>query len=178
MRLRLLASICLTAVAVAACGGSSNSASSTTAAASGLNGPTAAQLQARVDLAKCLRSHGVNVPDSVANGGAAARAVLAQLVAQYGMQKLLGLAEKDCRSALVTAFPVLSLSPAQLAQRRQQALRFVACLRAHGVSGLPDPSSTGFGSGLGRALSTIDTNSPVFRSALKACQYLRPTGIR
>jgi len=72
----------------------------------------------------------------------------------------------------------LSLSPAQLAQRRQRALKFVQCLRSHGVSGLPDPSSTGAGAGLGKALSSVDTNSPVFQAALKACQSVRPTPLR
>jgi hypothetical protein len=178
MRLKLFASICLCAAGIAACGGSSNSSSSTTAAASGATGPTAAQIQARVNLAKCLRGHGIDVPDVVGSGGPAARAALQQLVAQYGLNALVQKAQSYCKENLVTAFPVFSLSAAQLAQRRQQALKFVECLRAHGVSGIPDPSGTGIAAGLGRALSTIDTNSPVFQSAQKACQSLAPTPVR
>ncbi|HEV3055774.1 MAG TPA: hypothetical protein VGX45_14020, partial [Solirubrobacteraceae bacterium] len=143
------------------------------------SGPfSAARIQARVDLAKCLRAHGVDVPDSVGTGGPAARAALQQLVAQYGLQGLVQKAQTDCKSNLQAAFPVFSLNPAQLAQRRQQALKFVQCLRSHGVSGLADPTSNGtIGAGLGKVLSTIDTNSPVFQSALKACQSERPTAI-
>jgi hypothetical protein len=177
MRFRALAGVSLTVVGLAACGGSSNSSSSTTASAG--SGPlSATRIQARVDLAKCLRAHGVDVPDSVGTGGPAARAALQQLVAQYGLQGLVQKAQTDCKSNLQAAFPVFSLNPAQLAQRRQQALKFVQCLRSHGVSGLADPTSNGtIGAGLGKVLSTIDTNSPVFQSALKACQSERPTAI-
>jgi hypothetical protein len=177
MGFRVVASIGLTVVGLAACGGSSNSSSSTTASA-GSGALSAARIQARVDLAKCLRAHGVDVPDSVGTGGPAARAALQQLVAQYGLQGLVQKAQTDCKSNLQAAFPVFSLNPAQLAQRRQQALKFVQCLRSHGVSGLADPTSNGtIGAGLGKVLSTIDTNSPVFQSALKACQSERPTAI-
>jgi hypothetical protein len=177
MRFRALAGVSLTVVGLAACGGSSNSSSSTTTSAG--SGPlSASRIQARVDLAKCLRAHGVDVPDSVGTGGPAARAALQQLVAQYGLQGLVQKAQTDCKSNLQAAFPVFSLNPAQLAQRRQQALKFVQCLRSHGVSGLADPTSNGtIGAGLGKVLSTIDTNSPVFQSALKACQSERPTAI-
>jgi hypothetical protein len=178
MRLRVLASICLTVVGLAACGGSSNSSSSTTASA-GSAPSGSARIQARVSLAKCLRAHGINVPDSVASGGPAARAALQQLVAQYGLQGLVRKAQTDCKSNLDAAFPVLSLNAGQLAQRRQQALKFVECLRSHGVSGLADPTSNGtVGDGLGRALLSVDTNSPVFKSAVKACQSLAPTPVR
>jgi hypothetical protein len=177
MRFKVVASICLTVVGLAACGGSSNSSSSTTASVSS-GAFSSARIQARVNLAKCLRAHGVDVPDSVGNGGPAARAALQQLVAQYGLQALVQKAQTDCKSNLEAAFPVFDLNPAQLAQRRQQALKFVECLRSHGVTGLSDPTTNGtIGAGLGKALSSVDTNSPVFQSALKACQSERPTAI-
>ncbi len=176
LRFRLIASASLVVLGLAACGGSSNSSSSTTPSAGAFS---SARIQARVNLAKCLRAHGIDVPDSVGTGGPAARAALQQLVAQYGLQGLVQKAQTDCKSNLDAAFPVFSLNAAQLAQRRQQALKFVECLRAHGVNGLADPTSNGtIGDGLGRALRTVDTNSPVFQSAVKACQSLQPTAIR
>jgi hypothetical protein len=176
-RPRLIAGIALTVLALAACGGSSSNSSSSTTASAGTF--SSARIQARVNLAKCLRTHGIDVPDSVGRGGPAARAALQQLVAQYGLQGLVQKAQMYCKSNLQAAFPVFSLNPAQLAQRRQQAVKFVQCLRSHGVSGLADPTSNGtIGDGLGRVLGTVDTNSPVFQSAVKACQSLRPTAIR
>jgi len=65
---RILAA-CAVAVAVAACG--SSSASTTTSSAAGGGTTTTARYQARLNLAKCLRSHGVNVPDPSPNGGVA-----------------------------------------------------------------------------------------------------------
>jgi hypothetical protein len=178
MRFRVIASVCLVVLGIAACGGSSNSSSSSTVAAAGSGPFSTARIQARVDLAKCLRAHGVDVPDSVGTGAAAARAALSQLVAKYGLQGLVQKAQTYCKSVLDAAFPALNLNPAQLAQRRQQALKFVQCLRSHGVTGLADPTSNGtIGAGLGKALSTVDTNSPAFQSALKACQGERPKAI-
>jgi hypothetical protein len=176
MRRALLVSLAALAVVIgaAACGSSSNTSSSTTASGgAAIAAPTDAQVQARVALAKCLRGHGLNVPDSVANGGATARAALQQLVAQYGLAKLLQLAETDCKSSVVAAFPALSLSPAQIAQRSQQALKFVECLRAHGIN-VPDPAASGVRVGIVKALSNIDVNSPAFIKANNACASLRP----
>jgi hypothetical protein len=180
MRLPRFATTSLAAVmvaaALAACGGSSSSNSSTSTSAFGPGGPTqlsSAQIQARVTLAKCLRAHGIDVPDSVATGSVSARAEARKLLTEYSQSQFQS-ALTACHSALVAAFPVLALSPAQLAQRRQQALRFVQCLRAHGVN-LPDPQTTGgVGLGLARALSNIDTSSPAFQAANKACASLRP----
>jgi hypothetical protein len=176
MRRALLVSLAAVAVAIgaAACGSSANTSSSTTAGAgAAVPAPTDAQLQARVELAKCLRANGIDVPDSVANGGATAQAALRQLVSQYGITKLLQLAETDCKSSVVAAFPALSLSPAQLAQRQQQALKFVECLRAHGIN-VPDPAASGARVGIVKALSNIDVNSPAFIKANNACASLRP----
>src|SRR5690349_1570533 len=56
----------------------------------------------------------------------------------------------------------------------QQAVKFSACMRAHGVPNFPDPQRTS-GGGLsltlkgGRA-SGIDPNSSQFQSAQKACR--------
>ena len=78
-------------------------------------------------------------------------------------------------TSLAQAFPQTAQSPQQQAQRRQQALAYVQCMRSHGVN-LPDPSTSGAGTGvgLGRALSSVDQNSPAFKSANAACQSLRP----
>jgi hypothetical protein len=62
-------------------------------------------------------------------------------------------------------------SPAQQAKMQQQALKFSACMRSHGVPTFPDPN---FGNGGKIAIhigsgSGIDPRSPVFQAAQKAC---------
>jgi hypothetical protein len=54
-----------------------------------------------------------------------------------------------------------------------QALKFVACMRAHGLPTFPDPhvSSSGIEMQLPKGLQP---NSPVFRAAQQACKRLMP----
>jgi hypothetical protein len=60
------------------------------------------------------------------------------------------------------------------AERQKAALVWAACLRSHGVPSFPDPSITAQGGHLlvGMDLSRIDTSSPQFQAAEKACQGL------
>jgi hypothetical protein len=58
----------------------------------------------------------------------------------------------------------------------QQALAYSKCMRSHGVSDFPDPSSNGTfqiqtGPGTG-----LDPQSATFQNADKACKSLRPAG--
>ncbi len=174
MRRALLVSLAAAAVATgaAACGSSSTSTSTAAAPSASLTAPTDAQVRARVDLAKCMRAHGVNVPDSAATGTAGAGAAVRQLLNEYSTSEIQA-AVADCHAELVAAFPQLNLSPSQLAQRRQQALEFVECLRRHGIN-VPDPVGSGLRVGILKALSNIDIDSPAFQKANTACSSLRP----
>jgi len=63
---------------------------------------------------------------------------------------------------------------ASLTMKKQNGAKFAACMRAHGVPNLPDPSKDGsvtIGSGWG-----IDPNSPKFGSAQGTCGKLLPNG--
>jgi hypothetical protein len=53
------------------------------------------------------------------------------------------------------------------------ALRFAKCMRSHGISNFPDPSSTGQMTLTGTG---IDIHSPTFQAASAACQSLAPAG--
>jgi len=175
MRRALLASLAAVAVAIgaAACGSSSTSSSSTSATAGeSIAAPTDAQVKARLGLAKCMRAHGVNVPDSAATGTAGAGAAVRQLLSEYSTAQIQD-AIADCHAELVAAFPQLNLSPSDLAQRQREALAFVECLRAHGIN-LPDPVGSGLRVGILKALSNVDVDSPAFQKANTACQSLRP----
>ncbi len=188
-RARLLASLApaiAVAVLVAACGGSSKPSTSasgntsTAASSQTTTGPSKAEIAARLSLARCLRGQGINVPDpSPTTGGFGGAGGVGgearRLFQQYGQTRFQA-ALTACRQYAVKSFPALALSPAQRAQREQQLLQFAQCMRSHGVD-IPDPTpnaSGGLGLGLGRALRTIDRASPVFKSALSACQSLRP----
>jgi len=151
------------AVGVAACGGSS---SPSNASVSGT------QYQARLNLAKCARSHGINIPDPSPNGGEIRGA--GRALRQYPQAQIQAVMQA-CHQYLVQAFPQLNLSAAQRAQLQQQLVKFAECMRSHGVN-IPDPQPGGplglprFGGGF----RSVDRNSPVFQSAAKACQSLRP----
>jgi hypothetical protein len=162
--------LCVVAVALAAglsaCGSSSNSGASTTAASTG------AQFQARLNLAKCFRAHGINVPDPSTGGGAAGGGGLFRVLRNYSQAQVTA-ARQACQQYFAQAFPRLNVSPAQRAQLRQQLVKFAECMRSHGVN-IPDPTTNGNGFGFRQQFRSIDRNSPAFQSANKACASLRP----
>jgi len=170
---RVYASVIALALAlgVAACG-SSSSNSATNAAAS-----TSSQTyQARLNLAKCFRAHGINVPDPSASGGAAGGGggggIFRSL--QNYPQAQLSTARQACQQYLSKAFPRLNLTPAQRAQFQQQLVKFAQCMRSHGIN-IPDPTFNGGGGfGFRQAFRSIDRNSPAFQAATTACSSLRP----
>ena len=169
--LRLLA--CLAAIAaaltVAACGSSGSRTSTGTT--------SGAQFQARLNLAKCFRAHGINVPDPSSGGGPAEGGRAFRVLRQYP-QSQINATLQACRQYFVQAFPQLNLSPAQRAQFQQQLVKFAQCMRSHGIN-VPDPTfnggpGPGGGFGFRRAFRSIDRNSPAFQSANQACASLRP----
>ena len=170
--IRSLAGLCVAGV-LAACGSSAHSSSSTTstAAAGAANAPNAAALvKARVAAAKCMRAQGIDVPDP----GASRASVLNVLrVLSTFPQAKVQAAEAACASEIHQAFPnATNLTPAQRAQRLQQAVAFAACMRSHGIP-FPDPSTAaGNPAGFYQALQSINTNSPAVQAAGKTCRSL------
>jgi hypothetical protein len=170
-------SVAALALALGACGSAS---STSTAASSGVatSGGSAARYQARLNLAKCFRAHGINVPDPSSNGGPAGGGGLFRVLRQYSRAQITA-ARQACQQYFAQAFPNLNLSPAQRAQVQQQLVKFAQCMRSHGVN-VPDPTFNnnggggGGGFGFARSFRSIDRNSPAFQSAMKACQSLRP----
>jgi hypothetical protein len=58
-----------------------------------------------------------------------------------------------------------------------QALAFSKCMRAHGVSNFPDPTSNGHGIQLSAGPSSgVNPQSPAFQAAQQACKHLLPGG--
>ncbi len=170
-------------VGIGACGSSSSSSSGAAAVSGTSVASTSARYQARLNLAKCLRSHGLNVPDPSPNGGAAGGggggggggifrglANVPRTQVQAALQA--------CQQYVKQAFPAANLTPAQQAQFRQEFVKYAECMRSHGVN-IPDPSTTtgtgpGGGFGFRGAISSTVRNSPAFQSANTACRSLRP----
>ena len=63
---------------------------------------------------------------------------------------------------------------AQIQQDQQDAVAFVDCMRSHGVSNIPDPTTSP--RGFKDSLDPNTEHSPAFRPALTACQHLLPNG--
>jgi len=56
----------------------------------------------------------------------------------------------------------------------QPAINFTDCMRSHGVSDFPDPTTTPHG--FKESLNPSTPHSPAFVSALRPCQHLLPRG--
>jgi hypothetical protein len=172
-------SVFAAALALAACGSSSNTSS--LSASAGGPGASASTYQARLNFAKCMRSHGVNVPDPSANGGPAAGAGgggaggggFAQLRNNPNFRS----ASEACAKYRSKAFGFANITPAERAQFQQDQVKFAECMRSHSVN-IPDPSSSctgggGFGA-IFRDITPAERQSPAFQTAFKDCSTTLP----
>lgn len=120
--------------------------------------------------ASCMRSHGEpNFPDPNAQGVISISSSSGIDPSSSQFQS----AQHACAKYLPNGGQ--PPSPAEQAKMQQQALKFSACMRSHGVPKFPDPD---FGNGtvkISIGPSTgIDPRSPQFQAAQKACQSLLP----
>jgi hypothetical protein len=149
------------AAATAACGGSggSPSASATTA------GP--ATYQQMIAYAQCIRSHGApEFPDPVQD--------------QFGHWVFLsspgsGVNGPGVPAAENACKKLRPIGDKLTAQQQQevvsQALKLAVCMRAHGITNFPDPSTSQ--GGVTIDLHGLDPNSPQFQAAQQACRQYR-----
>jgi hypothetical protein len=126
---------------------------------------------AALKFAACMRSHGVpGFPDPSASGAT----VITPGGSINPQSPQFEAAQTACAKLLR---PGGAPSPAQQAQGLASALKFSACMRSHGITGFPDPTSSGGGIQLKLASSSgIDPSSPIFQAAQTACQKLLPGG--
>jgi hypothetical protein len=143
------------------------------ACGSGNSPASAAQTtyQKAVAFSQCMRAHGVpGFPDPQSDGTilTGPQDHLAQ-----GSPTFVA-ANKACQHLLPKTRP---MTAAQQHRLTVQLLKFVACMRAHGLPDMADPVVNANGVALAMP-NGVKPNSPVFRSAQQACQKLRPFGPR
>jgi hypothetical protein len=167
-----LAAAAAVAAAATACAGAAPPTRST---------PTYVQVLA---LVRCMRSHGVpDFPDPDSSGGysltangslqgaggASVDVNSSQAQAAYG----------DCRHLLPGGPSISQLEQEEQQEQEQQAkilpavLKFVQCMRSHGVPNFPAPGQGKSGTG-----APPNVNSPLYLSAASTCQHLLPPGAK
>jgi len=116
--------------------------------------------------ARCMREHGVDLPDPQLSGNGGG-----QVVAIDPTTPAFRAAEKACEP-LLPKFG--EMDPAANQAFQDQMLAYAKCMRDHGID-YPDPE---FGSGgMASAVElTVDPNSPAFQDAQEACGTNLPGG--
>ncbi len=125
---------------------------------------------------KCMREHGVDVPDPEVDGGRVT------IRPGAGARRLDDVDSDDFREAQEACGSPFgrggrgpALTPEQREEMQEAMLGFAKCMREHGVD-MPDPefSSEGgrmlFRQQLGKGKGGIDPESETFRKAQEACQ--------
>jgi hypothetical protein len=160
----------------AACGGGSKnpgaasaSSTTTTVAPSGSNASGETSQSQQLQLAQCMRSHGVpNFPDPSPGGGQLNAISAAGINTQSPTYQA---ALQACKKYT----PAGNITPAQSAAENAKGLEFSQCMRSHGVPNFPDPITgpTG-GQAINMSGTGIDQNSPTYQAANSACQKIVP----
>jgi hypothetical protein len=151
--------IAIGSIALAACGGGDSG---------GGSGSSEADFRAAaLKHARCMREHGLDVPDpKFGPGGGVQLEMRGDGADKLKVQR----AEEDCRKYLEAVRPP-ELSPEQEQKFREEALKHARCMREHGID-FPDPT---FGEG-GKVQMKIEggpgvvgPGNPRFEQAQKAC---------
>jgi hypothetical protein len=129
-----------------------------------------------LEYSQCMRAHGVtDFPDPGNGGGIHLSSGINPFSPAFKA------AQTECHKLLPGGGPGGNDKPS--AQDKAQMLAVSQCMRAHGVTGFPDPTTTppsslqGASDAIGRdglfiiVPSTIDTSSPAFIEAQKTCGF-------
>jgi len=152
----LAAMLAAAAVALAACGGGGSPPTTT----------GSSTVDKALNFTKCMRSHGVpDYPDPNRKG---------EFITTPGSpspkepHSVVRAALQACRHLMPAGGPG-SLTAAQKQQIQQHSLKFVQCLRGHGLSDIPDPGANG-----SISMPKGMDNSPQFKAAHRSCRTLQP----
>jgi hypothetical protein len=152
---------------------------------------------AMLEYARCMRSHGVDMPDPTFTDDGAGHHGMAMQSGPAGSKNgpapdstAFKAAEKACKPIMTRAEQNMPRpSAAEIAKMRDQSLKFARCMRAHGID-MPDPTfdENGgakievHGGSSGDGPDSAGTNSgggppkmdPKFEAANKACEKDSP----
>jgi len=161
------------ALGIAGCG-SSNEANG-----AGAGGQTAPGVDSGVAFAACMRAHGVpHFPDPSPSGAGGGGGV--SFVPAGGDTS--SPAFKSASTACGQVRPGLGTHHPPSAQTTEETLKFSECMRAHGVTGFPDPTTSpppslsGYSAVIRRGdylaiPDTINMASPTYKRAAAACRF-------
>jgi hypothetical protein len=151
--------LAVASLALGACGGGGEEATA------GTGDRRAEFREAALKFAKCMREHGVDMPDPKPGEGGAI--TLGGPGTGPEDQAKMEAAQKACQKILESVRPP-QLSAEQEQKFKDQALDFARCMRKHGID-MPDPQFQGGGRMTQRMEEGIDPNSQRFRDATEAC---------
>ncbi len=117
---------------------------------------------------QCMRTHGEpGFPDPQPDGNLLINAQKGHLNGA-----LMNSANKACQHLMPKSPP---LTASQQQKLTAEALKFVACMRTHGIPNFPDPTVNSSGVGI-EIPRNITPNSAVLKNAQQACRNLLPGG--
>jgi hypothetical protein len=158
------------ALLAAGCGGAPSGGPSVAAAGTGTAAVRTTSTAAKADpvaFSRCMRAHGVpSFPDPDSEGRIEIRATPGSPLAPDS--PTFKAAQQACRRFA----PARTADPGALRKMADQALKFSACMRSHGVPKFPDPKVSG--DGIQIAIRGIDPTSPAFKAAQQACRAYSP----
>jgi hypothetical protein len=170
----LVGALALT-LGVAACGGGGKTGG--VASLSGANKPTATTAggssnprQAALAFARCMRQHGIDMPDPTFNGNAITQKLKRGPGSKGPDDPKFKAAQQACKQYLPNGGAPEKVDP----QRWQQLLAFARCMRQHGIN-MPDPKPGG-GIEIKGGPGGVNPDSPTFKAAQQACQQYEPHG--
>jgi hypothetical protein len=178
-RLAVLVAMLALVLAVAACGdggnntdgvaslSGANKATTTTAA-----GPASKQdvQQAALAFARCMRQHGIDMPDPQFNGNVTSQKFTGRPGSKGPDDPKFKAAQQACNKYLPNGGQPTKPNP----QEQQQMLAFARCMRQHGIN-IPDPKPGG-GIEIQGGPGGVNPDSPTFKAAQQACQQYQPKG--
>lgn len=152
----LAATLAGTALLAAACSGGSGAPASA----------TETNYQKALAFSQCMRAHGEpGFPDPQPNGD-----LLINGPKDHLNGALMNRANKACQHLMPVGPP---MTAAQQRKVTAEALRFVACMRAHGLPTFPDPKVDSHGIEV-QVPQGVAPNSAVLKNAQQACRNLIP----
>jgi hypothetical protein len=169
----LVGALALT-LAVAACAGGNKTGG--VASLNGSDKPTASTSsggskdfkQAALEFARCMRQHGIDMPDPQFSGNRITQGLKGGPGGKGPDSPTFKAAQQACQKYM----PNGGNTPKPNAQQLQQMVQFARCMRQHGID-VPDPGSSG-GIEIKGGPNTVKPDDPKFKAAQQACQKYLP----